>query len=339
MVGFGVMEKPIIIKKSPIVIVKSFMLLQIGAIITFFLVSALANYAAIYRSLIISHAVSFRIAEVLFIFSTETLLVLFIFLRWYRESYHIRKGEIIHADGVLYRKLEKIPLGNITSVSHRQSPLGKLTKYGTIKLTGNNMDRKIQLKNVPNPEECVDIILKHVAEARISSSNVPETTGIKTDVFDLLKKQENENLEFKSTFRWDIRQNTVNRVLEKSVMKTIAAFLNSQGGHLVIGVDDKKSVVGLALDYSSLVRKDADGFENHFTNIFNSMIGAEFRQFVKLNWSHVDGKECCIVSVFPSQKPAYLKNDNDEEFYIRTGNGTTSLKLSETNAYINSRHS
>ena len=158
------------------------------------------------------------------------------------------------------------------------------------------------------------------------------------NVLDLLNKNEQENLEFKSTFRWDMRQNIVNHTLEKSVMKTIAAFLNSQGGHLVIGVDDNKKTLGLALDYSSLARKDADGFENHFTQIFNNMIGAEFRQFIKLNLSQVDGKDCCVVSVSPSHKPAYLKSDNNsEEFYIRTGNGTTALKLSEANAYIDSR--
>jgi hypothetical protein len=68
------------------------------------------------------------------------------------------------------------------------------------------------------------------------------------------------------------------------------------------------------------------------------MIGAEFRQFVKLDWSRVEGKECCLVSVSPTRKPVYLKNDNNgEEFYIRTGNGTTALKLSEAHAYIDSR--
>lgn len=337
------MEKPIIIKKSPVVIVKNFILLQIGAITTFVIISALANYAAIYRSLVISHAISFRIVEAIFIFSAETILVLFIFLRWYRESYHIRKGEIIHAIGVLYRKHEKIPLDKIISVSYRQSPLGKLTKYGMIKLTGNNTDRKIQLKNIPNPEECVDIILKHsgqngsYVDTKSENTKIAETISVKADILDLLKKNEHESLEFKSTLRWDTRQNAVNRALEKSVMKTIAAFLNSQGGHLVIGVSDDKSVVGLASDFNSLIKKNADGFENHFTNVFNSMIGAEFRQFLKLNWSQVDGKDCCLVSVMPSHKPAYLRNDNNEEFYIRTGNGTTSLKLSEANTYIESR--
>lgn len=331
------MEKSIIVKKSPIVIVKNFIFLQIGAIAVFFIAGALANYAAIYRSLVISHAVSFRIAEALFLFSAETAIVFLIFFRWYKESYDIRNNEIIHAYGVFYRHRATIPLENIVSVSHHQSPLGKLTKYGTIELTSSNTNKKIKLGDIPNPEEYIELILKY---KRFSTNkNIKEPTPIvTTNLSDLLNKDEHENLEFKSTFRWDTRQNSVNKVLEKSVMKTIAGFLNSQGGRLVIGVNDNKAVIGLAADYGSLIRKDADGFENHFTQIFHNMIGAEFRQFVKLNWSQVNDKECCVVTVSPSHKPVYLKSDNGgEEFYIRTGNGTTSLKLSEANAYIDSR--
>ena len=332
------MGKPIIVKKSPVVIVKNFILLQVGAIAAFFIVGALADYGEIYHSLSISSTISFRIAEALIIFSAETALVFFIFFRWYRESFRIRDGEIVHAYGVLYRHRTAIPLEHVVSVSHRQSPLGKLTKYGTIELTGSNMNKKIRLKDIPVPEEYVDLILKF---KRFSANKNTENAALintKTNILDLLNKDEHENLEFKSTFRWDTRQNTVNKVLEKSVMKTIAAFLNSQGGHLVMVVDDNKAIVGLAADYGSLIKKDADGFENHFTQVFRNMIGAEFRQFVKLNWSQADGKECCVVSVSPSHKPAYLKGDNNgEEFYIRTGNGTTSLKLSEANDYIDSR--
>lgn len=331
------MDKPTVVKKSPIVIVKNFILLQGVAVVVFFMAGALADYGEIYSSLPISSSISFRIAEALLLFLAETVMVFFIFFRWFRESFQIRKGEIIHAHGVLYRHRMIIPLENVVSVSYHQSPLGKITKYGTIELTNSNMNKKILLKNIPTPEEYIDLILKFKKFSVNKNTETATLANAPPNILDLLNKDEHENLEFKSTFRWDTRQNIVNRVLEKSVMKTVAAFLNSQGGNLVIGVDDKKTIVGLSLDYGSLVKKNADGFENHFTHVFQNMIGAEFRQFVKLNWSQADDKECCVVSVVPSHKPAYLKNDNNEEFYIRTGNGTTALKLSEANAYINSR--
>ena len=317
-------------------IVKNFILLQSAAIAVFFIVSLFAHYAKIYRSLPFSEFISFHIAEALFIFLVETVIVFFIFFRWYKESYHIRNGEIIHAHGILYRNKTVIPLENIALVTHSQSPLGKLTKYGTIKLVSTDKQGAL-FKDIPDPQEYVDLLLRLKREFTGKKDKSAGITGGKPDITALINKDEHENLEFKSTFRWDMRQNTVNRSMEKSVMKTIAAFLNSQGGHLVIGVDDNRSIVGLASDFSSLNRKDADGFENHFSNIFHSMLGDQFRQFVKLYWSQVEGKECCVVSVVPSQKPVYLKNDsNGEEFFIRTGNGTTPLKLSEANAYIDS---
>lgn len=330
------MDKPAIIKKSPIVIVRNFIFLQIAAVGAFFGASFLANYAAIYRSLTFSRAISFKIAEALFILVAEIVIVLWIFFKWYKESYRIRNKEIIHVHGVLYRRETAIPLEQIISVSYRQSPLGKLTKYGIIELTGSG-DKIIRLRDIPLPEEFAELVLKSKRSSMPRNTSEAVLASSTVNIQDLLNKHEHENLEFKSTFRWDTKQNTVNRGLEKSVMKTIAGFLNSQGGHLVIGINDNKTPVGLALDYSSLVRKDADGFENHFSQVFNNTIGAEFRRFVKLSWHRVDDKECCVASVSPSPKPAYFKNDNNEEFYIRTGNGTTALKLSEAKEYIDAR--
>ena len=81
-----------------------------------------------------------------------------------------------------------------------------------------------------------------------------------------------------------------------------------------------------------------DGFENHFSNMFRTTIGPELRQFVKLSFPVIDGKECCLVQVAPSPRPAYLKaDDRSEEFYVRTGNATTSLTFSEAASYIASR--
>ena len=152
-----------------------------------------------------------------------------------------------------------------------------------------------------------------------------------------MASEEHEGLEFKSSFRWDLKANRINKNLEKVVMKTVAAFLNSRGGQLVLGVDDQKNILGVDHDFKTLGRADSDGFENHFSHVFNNMIGAEHRQFVKLTWVKHEDKNCCIVVVMPSVHPVYLRSDENEEFYIRTGNGTTSLKLSEAYGYIKTR--
>ena len=52
----------------------------------------------------------------------------------------------------------------------------------------------------------------------------------KEDIEKLIKKDESQNLEFKSTLRWDVKQESVNKDLEKVILKTIAGFMNSDGG-------------------------------------------------------------------------------------------------------------
>ena len=225
------------------------MLIELGAIAAYALAGFLAYYAQIYRSLPIAHYLSFQVAQIIFIFGIQTILVSILFLQW-----------------------------------------------------------------------------RHY-------SRVPERPALA----ELMVLPEDEQLEFKSTLRWDLKTAKVNRVLEKAALKTVAAFLNSKGGTLVIGIDDARNPVGLHHDYATIQRTDADGFESHFSQIFASAIGPEFRQHVHLDHHTIGEKECCVVSVAPSRKPVYFRSDGSEEFFIRTGNGTTSLKLSEVASYVDSR--
>lgn len=156
------------------------------------------------------------------------------------------------------------------------------------------------------------------------------------DLMETLRAGEHEQLEFKTSFRWDEKRQQVNKELEKAVLKTVAAFLNSDGGHLFVGVNDQGQPLGLETDFTSLPKPNQDGFENHFNNLFNQMIGPEFRRLVKLNFNQAAGKTICLINIEPSPKPAYFKNGDSEDFYIRTGNTTTSLKMSEATAYLSS---
>lgn len=154
------------------------------------------------------------------------------------------------------------------------------------------------------------------------------------DPLTLVRAPEHEQLERKSTLRWDLKTGTVNKALEKAAMKTVAAFMNSRGGHLVLGVGDRGEAIGLEYDYASLQRQDADGLQNHFSNVLSAMLGPSLRQYVQLRPFTHEGKACMLVSVAPAARPAYLIDQDREEFFIRTGNGTTALKMSETNTYI-----
>ena len=80
-------------------------------------------------------------------------------------------------------------------------------------------------------------------------------------VRELIKNGESATVEIKSTARWDVKLNQPGKHIERIIVKTVAAFLNTKGGTLVIGVEDNGSVYGLVEDYKLSGNKGRDGFE------------------------------------------------------------------------------
>ena len=66
---------------------------------------------------------------------------------------------------------------------------------------------------------------------------------------ELLKLQESKTLEFKSSLRWNLQEDRRDdKHVTHAALKTIAAFLNTEGGDLLIGVDDDRQVLGIDHD-------------------------------------------------------------------------------------------
>jgi hypothetical protein len=102
----------------------------------------------------------------------------------------------------------------------------------------------------------------------------------------------------------------------------------------LLGVGDRGEAVGLEYDYATLPRKDADGLQNHFSNALSAALGPSLRQHVNMRPFTHEGKACMLVAVTAADRPAYVRDQDHEEFFIRTGNGTTPLKMSEAHTYI-----
>ncbi len=153
----------------------------------------------------------------------------------------------------------------------------------------------------------------------------------------LIKEGENQNLEFKTSLRWDVKEGKANKDLEKVILKTIAGFMNSEGGQLVIGAEDNGNIVGLEKDYEVLGDADRDKFERHIVQLIINFIGKEYVQFVRITFEKIKGKDLCLVTVRSANKPVYIKSNDREVFYVRTGNATTPFAVTEAVEYINSK--
>lgn len=141
---------------------------------------------------------------------------------------------------------------------------------------------------------------------------------------ELISLGENLSLEFKSTLQWDIVENRVNKALRHSVLKTIAAFLNTEGGVLVIGVEDNGNVCGLERDMADL-DQSTDKFGQLLAQLITNRIGPEYGRLAKIRYEQLDSRTVCIVDVDKAPEPAYLDSEKGKQFYIRVGNTSRAL--------------
>ncbi len=153
------------------------------------------------------------------------------------------------------------------------------------------------------------------------------------DIKELIKKGESEKLEFKSTLRTNLHTNEVDKKIEDNILKTIVAFLNTNGGTLLIGVSDDKEVIGIENDKFP----NEDKFNLHLMNLIKQKIGKRHLSLMDFQVGTVEKKSIMRIECDTSKRPVFLKDGKDEEFYIRAGPSTSELKASGLVEYINKK--
>ena len=158
-------------------------------------------------------------------------------------------------------------------------------------------------------------------------------------VEDLLKLQESKTLEFKSSLRWSLKEDRKDdKHVTHAALKTIAAFLNTEGGDLLIGVADDGTVLGIEHD-----RLDNDDkFMRHLAQVVRNGLGVSASTCVDPRTQVVEGKTVCLVSCPRSPEPVYLRWKGLEksplgDFYVRSGPGTVRLRENDARAYTATR--
>ena len=158
-------------------------------------------------------------------------------------------------------------------------------------------------------------------------------------VQELILAGESDTVEFKSTLRFDLRSKEVNKKLEYVIAKTIAAFLNSEGGNLFIGVDDNQNMLGLVDDFSTLSKPNIDGFELHLIETIKKFIGAGLMSHIKISSPRVEDIQICHIKVSKSSKPVFIQYEGKEYFFVRSGCSSQPLSREEQSVYEKSRWS
>lgn len=320
----------IVIRKSPFVFLK-----RVAALIFFFallptLVALVLDFRSEYQASPLAEIVpDFTLFVVILLALVQFLLVAVAFMTWYLPAYVVNSQKIVRRGGGLQGDKVLANLGAVGAVVASQGPLGRRLDYGDLALSSAAGAQLATIKDIPNPEYYAAQISSMVELARArQAARQPQSAR------ELIVAGEGQHVEFKASLLWDYYRQAVNKDLYEPVMKNLAAFMNTAGGVLLIGVSDEGEVLGLERDFSALPKKNVDGFENAFNMAFNTMIGAEFRQYVSLAFEEIDGRTVCILSVAPASAPVYLTFKGKEEFYIRTGNSSQPLSVSQATRYI-----
>jgi len=160
----------------------------------------------------------------------------------------------------------------------------------------------------------------------------------------IISKGESEYIEFKSSLRWDYREERVNTVLEEVIMKGIAAFANAKGGTLFIGISDNREIIGLEPDFKTLKKQDADYFELHLRKMINNQYGIRFsNHHILMQLPEIDKKFICVIQVLPGSSALFMKTKDKqgrevEKFYVRSGNASQEISsLTQLHDYIKDR--
>ena len=169
-------------------------------------------------------------------------------------------------------------------------------------------------------------------ELRDRVIEVIEREGPAVLLREMIRNGENPNFECKETLRWDVRQGRIEKYIEQQSAKTIAAFLNTRGGTLAIGVKDSGEVVGLDQDNF----KDRDACLLHLDNVIKNFLGDKISALLTTSFVEIDSKEVLKVDCEQAGFPTYLKSvkNGETEFYIRRQASSVKLPVDETVSYI-----
>ena len=145
------------------------------------------------------------------------------------------------------------------------------------------------------------------------------------ELLDTIAQGENASLEFKSTLRWNLKTDRPGKEIELACMKTAAAFLNTEGGTLMVGVEDNGNILGIEADNFP----NEDKFLLHFNNLIRQRLGLEHAKYIHFAVKKVGTRSVLVVDCQKSDKPVFLTDKEAEDFYVRVGPGTRKLSTRE----------
>jgi type I restriction enzyme R subunit len=155
---------------------------------------------------------------------------------------------------------------------------------------------------------------------------------------ELIENDEDAAVEFKSTARWNIGDGRRDPAMEDAIVKTVAAFLNTDGGTLLVGVGPDGSLVGLEHDYPHVKPPNGDGFVNWLTTHLANALGPAAVMRTRARVVSHEGADLCRLDAAKSSQPIWAKTNKSERiFFVRMNNSSRAMSGDELEGYLADR--
>ena len=151
--------------------------------------------------------------------------------------------------------------------------------------------------------------------------------ALNREVCSLIDGGESSVVEFKSTPRLNLHTRARDEAITWAVVKTIAAFMNTNGGTLLVGINNDGHPVGIEPDYPFVHGRDRDGWELWLTTAVKNALGAVAATDLSMRFSTLDDRVVACIDVRPSAEPVFASRTGEqrEMFFARLNNSTEEL--------------
>lgn len=203
---------------------------------------------------------------------------------------------------------------------------------------------KETILKTPFDWETLNIPNDYLEKSKVSQNQITDLE--RTDLINkMILGGESNKVEFKSSLVSYL--NTYGEIgyskhIKFKIIKTIASFLNSNGGFLFIGVKDDKSILGLESDFS-LAQSKLDNPKDYFSLEVDKIIKEHFKisaTNISGEFIEIDNKQVYLMIIEPSLKPIFIFNRtykeevlHKKEFYVRLA-GASSVLYSEIDEIV-----
>lgn len=211
-----------------------------------------------------------------------------------------------------------VPLPDLATQKTIVNTIQKLEQIrDAIKGFSNNLS--INPLSATGSAQKIDLMLEVIGELADSDK-----------VLNIAREGESKTVEFKETLSLDLRKNSKEKYIEDSVIKTIAAFLNSEGGILLVGVNDAGAILGVGAEIDAFY-KSTDKFLLHVKDLIKGRIGEQYYTFINHRLVTVGADLILMIICSASTSAVYV---DGKDFFVRTNPATDKLEGPKLVEYV-----